>query len=102
MPSAGDAPLPAPHPAVVFQALDEGGVLFSTDDEVYYGLNRLGARVWELLTVAQSLAELRAELEVMHPDTPPATLEADVAELLDQLRDARLVVPSPLQRPDGA
>ena len=102
MPSTGDSPLPAPHPAVVYQALEEGGVLFSTEGEVYYGLNRVGAQVWELLTVASSLAELCAELERMHPETPLSTLNADVADLLDRLQDARLLVAPDLPpRPDA-
>ena len=41
--------LPVPNPKVLFKSMSDGAVLFSTDNEVYFGLNSVGARVWELL-----------------------------------------------------
>ena len=41
--------LPVATAHVVYGPLSDGAVLFSTKDEVYFGLNQVGAQVWELL-----------------------------------------------------
>ena len=45
--------LPLPHTDVIYKKLPEGGILFHCTDEVYFGLNPAGARVWELLPDAE-------------------------------------------------
>ena len=53
---SADFPLPHPSPAAIFKELDEGGVLLSTTDEVYFGVNPVGA----ILTQARmSFARMR-------------------------------------------
>ena len=52
--------LPSPAPGVLFQALPDGAVLLDTRSEVYFGLNAVGARVWQLLPGSRSLDELSA------------------------------------------
>ena len=85
--------LPAPNPDVIFRSLADGGVLFSTSEEVYFGLNEVGSRVWELLPPArQTLDELCAELQAEYPDVEPAVLRADVEELLGEMQGFGLVV----------
>lgn len=41
-------PLPVPSPSAIFKPLPEGRVIFLTDTEVHFGVNTLGARIWEL------------------------------------------------------
>jgi hypothetical protein len=57
---------------------------------VYYGLNPVGARIWNLVqeprTVAQILEALLAEYDVERP-----RLESDLRELLSRLADQGLV-----------
>ena len=78
----------------MFQALDDGAVLFSPASEVYFGLNHVGAAVWGLLPpVSGTLEELCAALGERYPDAPPATIAADVARLLGELGEAGLVQP---------
>jgi len=78
--------LPIPHPAVVYRAVSDGAVLLSTADEVYYGLNAVGARVWELLPpVSRTVEELCATVAAGYPETEAATIRADVLELLQTL-----------------
>lgn len=86
--------LPAPNPDVIFRSLADGAVLFSTSEEVYFGLNEVGSRIWELLPPArQTLDELCTELQAEYPDVEAATLRADVEELLGELQEFGLVVP---------
>lgn len=85
--------LPAPHPDVIFRSLADGAVLFSTTEEVYFGLNEVGSRIWELLPPArETLDELCTELHAQYPDVDEATLRADVEELLGELQEFGLVV----------
>jgi hypothetical protein len=88
--------LPIRNPKVIFKALATGAVLYSTEEEVYFGLNPVGVRVWELLPPAhQTLDELCAVLTSEYPEVGPEVIRADVAELLDELLKLRLVQPAP-------
>lgn len=85
--------LPHPNPAVVFCEVEDGAVLLSTEAEVYYGLNAVGARVWSLLPpVRQSMESMCASLSEEYPDVDPAVLQADVVALLEDLLREGLVV----------
>lgn len=87
--------LPHPDPHVVFCEVEEGAVLLSTAEEVYYGLNAVGARVWKLLPPTQShLEDLCSVLAQEYPEVDAEELRADVAALLDDLVRSRLVVPA--------
>lgn len=85
--------LPKPDSAIVFKRLEEGAVLFHTRQEVYFGLNSVGARIWELLPTCTSMAELCAGLAAEYPDVEPAVLEQDAQELIDQFAAQKLVQP---------
>ncbi len=90
--------LPVPNPAVIFRSLAEGGVIFSTVDEVYFGLNAVGARVWELLPPAtRTFGELIDKLADEYSDVAADVIRADVGELLGELEGHGLIV-----RPTGA
>jgi len=88
-------------PAVIFQRLDDGAVLFAPGNESYFGLNEVGALVWEALPPASaSLEELCAHLQQRFPDVDLATVRADVVELIDRLATEGLVR-MPLAGADG-
>jgi hypothetical protein len=85
-PSFCDAMLPTPSENVIFRELADGGVLFHSAQEVYFGLNQVGVRVWRLLPPqCGSLDELCAELGRAYPDVPSDIIRADVEELLADL-----------------
>lgn len=92
MTTPNPVPLPRPAADVVFQRVPDGGVLYAAASEAYFGLNRVGAEAWELLPpVTSTLEELAARLAERHPDVDPAVVRADVAELLNELRQHGLV-----------
>lgn len=94
--------LPQPAATVVFQRIDDGAVLFAPATEIYFGLNEVGARVWELLPpVCESLDDVCAQLASAYPDVAAATLRADVEELLAQLLSEGLVTPRDGGAADG-
>ena len=87
--------LPTRNPKIIFKALATGAVLYSPQDEVYFGLNPVGVRVWELLPpVTQQLDEVCRTLQSEYPDAPAEMIRADVAELLAELEKLGLVVPA--------
>ena len=93
--------LPIANPKVIFKSMPDGAVLFSTSDEVYFGLNEVGARVWELLPPAtRTLDELCEAVQRHYPSVPIDTIRTDVIELLDQLSAQGLVVPPGLGGPE--
>lgn len=88
-------PLPAPAPGVVFQLVPGGAVLLSTADEVYFGLNTVGALIWQSLPPADGAAATVEEtcdrIRARYPEAEPGRVRADVVTLLAALREARLV-----------
>lgn len=80
------ATLPAATPSVIFQKLEDGAVLFAPETEIYFGLNEVGARIWQNLPpVLRSIEELCAHLSAAYPEVAAETIRSDVIELLDQL-----------------
>ena len=93
--------LPTRNPKVIFKALATGAVLYSTEEEVYFGLNPVGVRVWELLPPAhQTLDEIVRVIASEYTDVGEDVIRADVAELIDELVKLRLLLPAsaPAQR----
>lgn len=81
-----DALLPRPSADAVFKRLPEGGVLFSTVTEVYFGVGEVGARIWELLPPAsRTIDELVSVLSGRYRDVPASTIRADVERFLSEL-----------------
>ncbi len=87
--------LPRPNAQVIHRSLPDGAVLFSTTDEVYFGLNTVASRVWELLPPAlATVGDVCAALGAEYPDVPAATIRSDVLELLDHLEANGLISPA--------
>ena len=84
--------LPQAHPNVVWTALPDGAVLYATDSELYYGVNSVGALVWELLPPAtRSFDALCTAVHERYPDVTLAQIQSDVRELLAELHAFGLV-----------
>ena len=78
--------LPVPRRDVIYRRVDGGAVLLSTEQEVYYGLNAVGAYIWEHLPPAfQTLEQLSASLSGVYPEVAAETIQADARELLADL-----------------
>ncbi|HYJ78248.1 MAG TPA: PqqD family protein [Longimicrobiaceae bacterium] len=70
--------------------LEGEAVILNLADQVYYGLDPVGARVWALLREPRSVAELRDTL-VAEYEVDAATAERDLIALLTELTARRLV-----------
>ncbi len=86
--------LPNRVPQVIHQRLSEGAVLLLPADEVYFGLNDVGAVIWSLLPpVTQTFRDLCDKLCARYPDVSRAAIEQDARELLADMLAQRLVTP---------
>ena len=84
--------LPRVKQTVVFRTLAEGALVFSTEDEVYLGLNAVGAEVWQLLPPqCSTLDEIVEKLCTKYTDVSGDVIRRDVIELLHELEQHGLL-----------
>lgn len=92
MPPLDETPLPRPVSGAVFRRLPEGGVLFSTETEVYFGVGVVGAHIWELLPPAtRTVEEMVNILVAKYHDVPANQIRVDVERFLSELLSNGLV-----------
>jgi len=79
-----------PSPDVLFRELEGEAVMLDLGSERYFGLDEVGARIWQLLDqhhdVETVVAQVLAEYEVGEEQ-----LRRDLADLIENLVDAGLV-----------
>lgn len=80
--------------------MDDGAVLFCTRTEMYFGINHVGATIWEALpdpggSDRRGFDEVLAVLHEAYPDVDAETLRADMAEFLAAMRQSELVIDAP-------
>ena len=77
-------------PQVRMQATGDEAVLLDLASEHYFGLNAVGTRVWQLLSLDPDVTTAFQTLQSEY-DVPPAQLEHDLLALLARLAHAGLV-----------
>ena len=70
--------------------VDDEVVMLDTRQGCYFGLDRTGAAIWDLLDTPRSVEDLCRAL-VERYDVPPETCRAEVVSFLTELADAGLV-----------
>jgi hypothetical protein len=75
---------------IIKQEAEGTAVLLSMDSGDYYSLEEVGVRVWELCNGRRSVLEIAAILGDEY-DAAAETIQRDLIELLDDLRDENLV-----------
>ena len=75
---------------VVFRELDGEAVILNLDTGMYFGLDAVGTRIWQLLDTHKSLRRTLQALEEEF-DAPPDQLTADLTAFDDQLKAKGLV-----------
>jgi hypothetical protein len=80
---------PAPH--IIVREVGDEFVMLDLERGVYYGLQDVAARIWRSLASGQSIAEtVDAVLDEYEVDR--TQLEQDLTRLVEELREAGLVV----------
>ncbi len=80
----------SPAPDQTFSALDGEAVILNIASGVYYGLNEVGARIWELIQEPRSFGELQDALLAEY-DIQPEACAHELTKILRELKDAQLV-----------
>jgi len=75
----------------VFADVEGETVLLNVNSGIYFGLNALGTRIWELIQEPRSVALIRDQI-LEEYDVELERCQQDVINLLDKLLDAGLVV----------
>ena len=80
------------HPSVITRELSGETVLLNLESGVYYGLDTVGTRVWQLITQGRTIASV-CDTMIEEYDVAPDVLHADVTRLVGELRDRGIVTP---------
>jgi hypothetical protein len=80
----------APSPDVLCRVLDGEAVLLDLASGKYFGLNRVGTRIWELIAEGRAYAELRAVL-LQEFEVQGEALDSDLAGLVAELSERGLI-----------
>ena len=75
---------------VVARMVGDEVVLLDLDAGTYFGLDPVGARVWELIGEGLTLSSVCDRMQNEY-DTPRNTLKKDILELIKALREENLV-----------
>jgi hypothetical protein len=70
--------------------VDDEAVILSLEDGVYYGLNEVASRVWELVQKPRTVREIRDSL-IQEYDIEETRCTRDLLDLLTQLHRWKLV-----------
>jgi hypothetical protein len=85
---------PTPRAAVIVSATPDGSVLYSTETEHYFGLNRTGTFIWNNLhPKCETVDEICAAVHAEFPSGEPNQIARDVERLLARLLEKQLVDP---------
>ena len=76
---------------VVFRELDGEAVILNLASGVYFGLDEVGTRIWQLIEQHGGLGDVLADLREEY-DAAPEVLERDLVDLASQLAAKGLVV----------
>lgn len=79
-------------PQVLARRVGEEIVILNIESGVYFGLDSVGARIWELLAEGNSLTRVCATME-QEFEVDRETLEADIRKLVQDLTDQGLIIP---------
>jgi len=79
-----------PNPKVMYRTLDDEAVLLNVQSGLYYGINQVGARFWELVGEQGNMGAIyRAMLQEF--DVTAEQLWQDLERLVEALRAEGLV-----------
>ncbi len=79
---------------VHFQYLDGDGILLDLRNQLYFGLDGVGVRIWELVRETGSEEGIYQAL-CREYEVPPDEIRSDLAEWLDDLIERRLLEVAP-------
>ncbi len=80
----------SPTQSQISSELADEAVILNLDSGIYYGLNEVGARIWELIQQPRSFGELHRVL-LEEYDVPAEACKQDLTKILSELKNANLI-----------
>lgn len=77
-------------PKVIARCVGEEAVILKLETGVYFGLDPVGTRVWQLLETGDTLTQI-CEVMFKEYDVSRKDLERDVLDLVEQLLEKQLL-----------
>ena len=84
------------HPSVLSREVGGETVLLNLESGVYYGLDAVGTRAWNLLAQDNTLAGV-CSIMLDEYDVASDALQRDLTALVQELCEKHLLVPRPLE-----
>jgi hypothetical protein len=78
------------HPSVIARELSGETVLLNLESGVYYGLDAVGTRVWQLLQLGKTIDDV-CEVMLEEYDVSHQVLRDDVSRLVGELHERGIV-----------
>ena len=75
---------------VLFRQLEDESVLLNLDSEIYYGLDEVGTRMWQVLIEAENI-EVAYKLLLKEYQVGKERLKQDLTELVNNLQKKGLI-----------
>lgn len=79
------------HPSVICRELSGETVLLNLESGVYYGLDAVGTRIWQLLQQGKTIDGV-CDVMLEEYDVTPDVLRDDVSRLVSELRERGIVL----------
>jgi len=90
MESVNNLACPAKSEATAFRTIDNEAVILNLDNSIYYSLNEVGAKVWDLCDGSKTVRDIATAISEEF-EVEKEVAEGDVLELLDDLLREGLV-----------
>lgn len=81
---------PVKKEIAAFRVIDNEAVILNLENGIYYSLNEVGTKVWELMDGKKSIKDLTAAITAQY-DVDEMTVEKDIIELVSDLLSEGLV-----------
>jgi hypothetical protein len=76
--------------SIISAELDNEAVLLNVETGIYFGIDAVGTRIWQLLEAGSSVEDIFSQLQEEY-DVEPSELRTDLNEFLDVLQANELV-----------
>jgi len=76
---------------ILAQQINGQLVLLNLENEIYYGLDEVGARMWHFLIAEESIGDAISQM-ISEYEARPEEIESDMIRLVDKLREKGLLV----------
>jgi hypothetical protein len=78
--------------SVLSTTIDQEAVLMSIEQESYFGLDSIGTRIWELLSLKSATIDELTSILMEEYDVDENTCRSDVKAFIDDMSERKLII----------